>query len=342
MKILLIELWGLGDGVLMTGALKTALEADHDVTVLCQPTTCKLLSSSFPQVTWIEFVMPWTPHKRKYHLWIWPWRALIQLIVKLRRERFEMVLSARPDPREHFLMFLVGSKQRISLSHFLGKPFLSESLEEHNPPMRRSEAWNGIMTKAGFKQVHQPWLDSSLKKAFSPKLSALSRPFVVLHTGAGHPIRRWQDAYWMELLDSLKDEFNFSLILIPQPGDKESKLSLKADTVLENLDLDELVAVLAKADALFCHDSGPMHIAEALGTQVFSIFGAGSDARFGPWRQESKHTRLNNCPHHPCKDRCHFKEPICLTELKPDAVFREAKPWLENILQSTDQEMTNP
>lgn len=344
MKILLIELWGLGDGVLMTGALRASLEAEHDVSVLCQPATRELLSSSFPKVSWISYVMPWTPFKRKYHLWIWPWKTLLQLIQELRAERFDMILSARPDPREHLFMFLAGGKRRISLGHSLGNAFLTQSVDESNPPKRRYAEWNAVMRLAGFEQSQQPWLDSgAVVQKLPGKAGSEARPLVALHIGAGHSIRRWKYAYWIELLEQLRVELAFSLILITQPGDGESDASRpKADAVFSNLDLKELQAVLAQADAVLCNDSGPAHIAEALGTPTFAVFGAGSHHRFGPWRNDSKFARLDYCPHHPCKDRCHFKEPICLTELTPAMVFRQAKPWLDAVLKSSSGEASKP
>src|ERR1041384_5345198 len=106
-RLLVIELWGLGDLVIATPFLCAATEK-YEVTVLAKPYAKDLQPRFWPGVQVIPFTAPWTAFRRKYRLYAWPWRDIFRVAKQIRAGRFDVGLSARGDPqgdpRDHFLL----------------------------------------------------------------------------------------------------------------------------------------------------------------------------------------------------------------------------------------------
>ena len=124
-KLLIVELWGLGDLVLATPFLRGAAER-FDVTLLAKPYALDLQPRLWPGVKVVPFTAPWTAFKHKYHLWRWPWLEMFRLFHQLSAERFDFGLSARWDPRDHLLLKFVGVKNRIGFPRLRSRIFLTQ------------------------------------------------------------------------------------------------------------------------------------------------------------------------------------------------------------------------
>jgi ADP-heptose:LPS heptosyltransferase len=178
---------------------------------------------------------------------------------------------------------------------------------------------------------------------FPPRLQALpdlqeryralfareARPVLALHCGARNAVRRWPARYLRELIQALRAGFDFQLALYPDTDGYGQELSDLADHVLTGLTLPEMKASLANARLLIANDSGPGHVADALGVPVITIFGPGDPRRIRPFSPENLVIMRDICPYHPCSDYCRFPEPYCLTQLSPDTVMREVRAYLQ-------------
>ena len=110
-KLLVVELWGLGDLVIATPFLQAASDK-FDVTLLAKPYARDLKPRFWPDVNVVPFIAPWTAFRRKYRLHAWPWRHIFGLR-KLLGERFDVGLSGRWDPRDHLLLWLLRTRKRL-------------------------------------------------------------------------------------------------------------------------------------------------------------------------------------------------------------------------------------
>ncbi|MGE9295074.1 MAG: glycosyltransferase family 9 protein [Puniceicoccales bacterium] len=342
-KCLFLELWGLGDAVLAAHAMRAALEAGAEVHALVKPGSRALLEPAFLEVRWIEFNAPWTAFRGKYQLWRWDWLALFRLIGQLRRACFTDGFSARPDPRDHLLLWLAGIKNRRSFRHHWSRPLLNAGLDWPPAPHHRAEDWSALARAAELTPTDTPKLPPQAYASHLPEqLNGLPRPWVVLHTGAAQPTRRWPEAHWRAVMEQLQREQTFSLILLPDPTGHGQALAPQADAVLENLSLPALAATLAAADAVLAHDSGPAHIAAALDTPVFAVMGPNYPERFAPRHPRASFLHDPQCPHFPCKDYCHFDEPRCLTHLTAARGHADIAPWLaENLRLAADDHLAH-
>ena len=209
-KLLIVELWGLGDLVIATPFLRAAAEK-FEVTLLAKPFALDLQPRLWPDVRVETFVAPWTAFKNKYHLWRWPLLEIIRLRQRLAAEHFDFGLSARWDPRDHLLLKLVGVKNRLGFPRLGSRIFLTRPLARPEPEAHRYESWR-VVARA---------LDIELpprEKIFIP--AARNRETVLIHTGAGQPVRVWPLEHYKNLAARLRQK-KFRVQIACDPDQRE-------------------------------------------------------------------------------------------------------------------------
>ena len=188
-KLLIIELWGLGDLVIATPFLRAVAER-YDVTLLAKPFALDLQPRLWPGVKVVAFTAPWTAFKNKYQFWRWPLLEMIRLRRKLAAEQFEFGLSARWDPRDHLLLKIFGAKSRMGFPRMRSQFFLTQPFARPEPRAHRYESWRVIACA----------LDIKLPPRDKISLPAVpGRETVLIHTGAGQHVRVWPLEHYRQL-----------------------------------------------------------------------------------------------------------------------------------------------
>jgi ADP-heptose:LPS heptosyltransferase len=337
MKVLLIENWGLGDAVLMTTALQAARAAGHDVICLVKPASAALLRPSYPDVLFVEFIWPWTAFRGKYRLWEWPWGGMNAVVGRLRALSFDAVVSVRPDPRDHLLMFLTGARRRVGFPRAGGGLFLTERVRRAPGIEHRVDAWRRLSEQLIGSHPGEvaPRLFGTRYASVRVEgvLDRLGPPWLVVHCGAGQPVRRWPVVYLAETIRRCRDTHRLRVAVIPDRDGYGSELEPLADALVRPSDTDELVVALRQACAVIAPDSGPAHIAAALGVPVCAIFGPQDPRWFAPYGAANLAvTREGPCVFRPCSDSCRYAEPTCLTEFRAEAAWPAIAAWLAGVL----------
>ena len=153
-----------------------------DITLLAKPFALDLQPRLWPDVKVVTFTAPWTAFKNKYHLWRWPLPEMVRLRRKLAAEHFDCGLSARWDPRDHLLLKLFGVKNRLGFPRVGSRFFLTQPLARPEPEAHRYESWR-VVGRA---------LDVPLPpREKNPPAGAARRQAVLIHSGAGQPVRVW-------------------------------------------------------------------------------------------------------------------------------------------------------
>ncbi|HEY6542669.1 MAG TPA: glycosyltransferase family 9 protein, partial [Ktedonobacteraceae bacterium] len=143
--------------------------------------------------------------------------------------------------------------------------------------------------------------------------------------------KRWPLPYWARLLDHLIDEWGAQVVLTGAPGDLPlverimERMEQTAYNLAGKTSLPQLAALLQRADVVISGDSGPMHIADALGTPLIAIHGPTDPAQFGPVSPAA--TVLKSgiwcSPCYNVKDPadCRFYTTQCMKNITPAQVF---------------------
>jgi lipopolysaccharide heptosyltransferase II len=172
--------------------------------------------------------------------------------------------------------------------------------------------------------------------------AALGRtgPIVTLHGGARNgQAKRWPTRHFARLAEQLIEEFNALVVLTGAGGEVQLARAIEAQcrAPLLNLagktSLPELSALLSASDLVISGDSGPMHIACAVGTPVISLHGPTDPVLSGPAPAVMSRDAIvlrRDLWCSPCYDasataECPFGNPVCMKSLRVDLVYGAAR-----------------
>jgi len=299
-KLLIVELWGLGDLVIATPFLRAATER-FDVTLLGKPFALDLQPRLWPGVKVTPFTAPWTVFKHKYRLWRWPWLEMFRLFRRLSAERFDFDLSARWDPRDHLLLKLIGVKNRIGFPRLCSRVFLTRPIARPGPELHRYESWRAVAGALNFQLPHGD-------KIVQPAVRGGET--ILIHSGAGQPVRVWPLEHYHRLAAHLRRN-GFQVQIACDPDQRDWWLRAGETNVATPATATELFALIDRAGVFVGNDSGPGHLAAFCGVPTFTIFGP----QLPEWIDGKA------CPYKPCSDYCRFPTPHCLWKVSEDEVY---------------------
>lgn len=137
--------------------------------------------------------------------------------------------------------------------------------------------------------VMLPWLPVSetAGRYCDAQFAALSgRPFVILNPGAGWGAKRWPTERYGAVAKALAER-GYGIIINSGPGEEALAQEVNAASgnaaIVLTPSLDELIALTRRASLVVAGDTGPLHLASALGKPVVGIFGPTDPARNGPF-----------------------------------------------------------
>jgi heptosyltransferase-1 len=325
-KILLVKLSSLGD-VLHTlptlEALRQAFPGGH-LTWLVEAGYAPLLTGH-PA---LDEVWPVPRVRLGQNLRRQDLAALARLLGRVRAHPFDLVLDLQGLFKSALWVALAKSPRKVGYNGTREGSYLvlTERVPPYDPEAHAVWRYLNLARYLGAPPA-PPRFRLALEedKDFARKLAAeLPEPLAVLHPGARWESKLWPAASWARLVDWLSREKGLSVILTGSAGDRpraEAILARATAPVLNlagRTSLGELASVLKQAVLAVTTDTGPMHLAAALGRPVVALFGPTAPWRTGPFGAGHEIVRLAlGCS--PCfKRRC--PEPRCLTELPPEAV----------------------
>lgn len=130
-----------------------------------------------------------------------------------------------------------------------------------------------------------------------------SQRYAVLLPGTNWATKRWPVESFAALVEPLRERHGLETVIAGGPGDAELGERITGATNLAGkTSLRQLVALLERAALVVANDSGPMHIAAALGRPLVTPFGPTDPARTGPYQRMETVLRLG-IPCSPCFSR---------------------------------------
>ncbi len=323
-KLLVVELWGLGDLVIATPFLQAASRR-FDVTLLAKPYAKDLQVRFWPSIRVMPFTAPWTAFQNKYQLLGWPWAEIFRLRTLL-RERFDFGLSARWDPRDHLLLKLLGAAHRLGFPRLRSHVFLTEPLTRPDPAAHRYEHWRTLAQALSLELPPREKLQMP---------SARARGEVLVHTGAGQPVRVWPLERYRLLVDRIR-RTGYQVQVACDPDQQQWWQRAGEKTLATPQNVSELLALIDRAEAFIGNDSGPGHLAAFCGVPTFTLFGPQLAEWFAPLHPASDWFEGKACPYKPCSDYCRFSVPHCMTNAREDEVWARVELFLVRRFHKTE------
>jgi ADP-heptose:LPS heptosyltransferase len=196
-----------------------------------------------------------------------------------------------------------------------------------------------------FFPIHEKWR-SSLDELLKHHQTFRDKPWVVMNPAASCPSKIWPAARFGLLAEKITAQYDVRLILIGTRTDrhliqriKEAAPEIPSHDLSGRLSLGMLGALLKDSALLISNDSGPAHIASAVGTAVISIFGRKqpglSPARWRPLGARSrviwKDVGCVECLAHNCQ--IHF---LCLDSISVNDVFKEVEFFHSGLVRTKE------
>jgi ADP-heptose:LPS heptosyltransferase len=152
-----------------------------------------------------------------------------------------------------------------------------------------------------------------------------------VHVGATKSANRWAPERWAELVRRLAREDGLEVHLTGGNAERPLVDVVKRLAAVELVDecarlsLQETAGLIDGARVFVGGDSGPLHMAVALGTPVVALFGAPDPRRTGPWRRPEA-VLVHAVPCSPCRRReCNVAGHPCMRDLEVSTVFERAR-----------------
>jgi heptosyltransferase-2 len=266
----------------------------------------------------------------------------------MRKRKFDTAIILHPTNRVHIIAFVAGIPNRIGLNRKL--PFLlTKALSDEKFRGQKHELeytldiLKSINVEVFDKSLYVP-VKKSNEASVEAKLSQRgvrgSDLLIAVHADASCPSKRWPLGRFASLIEKLKTSCDVRIVLVSGPEEVAKIAELKHRLKSEVIDFSgqtsvgELAALLKRCKLFISNDSGPVHIAAAVGTPSVVIFGRKqpglSPKRWAPTGKEDvvlhKDVGCEVCLAHNCKNG--FK---CLEAITVDEVFNAVEKLLISL-----------
>lgn len=326
-NILIIQTAFLGDVILITPLIRafkqTFPEADIDVLVV--PQYGSILNNNPNIRSVIGF------DKRNNKL-----KAFWRTASILRRNKYDLAVAPHSSVTTAYLMLLAGIKQRAGFDRWHASKYLSikvphregahkiERLLELVKPF--SDAAFSIQTEIFPGETEKKKADEILEEYKSS-----GKKIITIAPGSVWFTKRWPEEHYTELAKTLYEK-DFGLVFVGAPDEREiceriiKNSGIKAVNTAGETSILESAAIIGQSDLMICNDSGPLHMANAMQTDVFAFFGP-TTRKFGyyPFRENDKVFEIElDC--RPCgshgSNECPLKHFECMRKISPQVVAK--------------------
>jgi lipopolysaccharide heptosyltransferase I len=163
-------------------------------------------------------------------------------------------------------------------------------------------------------------------------------PWIVLAPGARWDDKRWPARNFAELTGLMRGLGALKIVILGSADERplgEAIAAQNPDCCLNlagQTSLWEMIEWVRRGRLVIGNDSGPMHVAAALGRPLIALFGPTDPRNTGPYRKFNSVLQVNNLPCVPCqKSRCRHAVPMaCLINIPVSAVFAKVREELES------------
>ena len=289
MKLCLVRLSALGDVVLMIPLVRTLQAAipNLELTWITSPASYSILEG----LSGVNFLVIDKPNSLGDY-----WR----FYQRMKTESFDVLLAAQASFRANLLYPLIKAKRKIGFDHGRSKDghrfFIQESIEARQEHLL--EGFLGFARALGIEKTECRWdlALSAADHAFAESQLPEGN-WLAVNPAASKPERNWLSSRYAEVIQTAMEEWGMRVVLTGGPGEEEKRLAnevlqqCKDPTSILNLvgatTPKQCAAVLERARVLLSPDTGPAHIATAVGTPVVGLYAVAPSMLSGPYL--SKH-----------------------------------------------------
>ena len=262
---------------------------------------------------------------------------IIQLVRDVRSKEFDFVIDLHSLSETNLLGFLSGASRRLYarrpgrsldfLANFHTRPPVEDTRHERHAVDRYLDvlAPLGIKGAARAPRLRTRAEDDAAVEAMLKKARAHSGSLLIgLFPGAGHPSRRWPLERFGELADMLARNDEVRILVFAGPEEREMVKEVKSSfprstLVFDRLSIPQLASMLARVSVLISNDTGPMHVAAAVGTSVVLLLDSRAPHSYLP--VEGQHRVIQRAINEIATDEVYGATRELLATARTEALF---------------------
>jgi lipopolysaccharide heptosyltransferase II len=318
-KILCIKPRGIGDIVLSTIIIENLISNFPGVKI--DYLTESFAKPSIEDNPNINKIL--TMGKKEFPLWV---------ALRIRKERYDLLIDLWSNPRTAQITFLSGVKYRVGYS-YRGRRYA------YNIPAT-SERGTGHSAEHNLellKAINVPIISKNVQYFLSPSAKEYANSifksyfkendFVVgIIPSCGRESGRCEPTKWVEICQGISKIYDAKFLIIWGPGDENdadyiSKNLGEKTVVAPKTDLKQMAGLISLCNLIISNDSGPMHISAALGRPTLGIFGPTDPVGHRPYSPISDYVNKADLFCIIChKIKCPYGHE-CMLELPVDLVL---------------------
>lgn len=258
-------------------------------------------------------------------------RYAVHFAAELRHRQFDLVIDLQGLFRSGLMCLATGSTRLVGFTSARegSRYAYTDKVRAPNPRKMHAVDRNWKMAEAfGVgdipKRFHVP-VDSSDVAAIQAELAGLPRPWLAVAVGAKWVTKRWLPGHFAELLMKSQSNFGGTCLFVGTRDDtalsQEVMCGLNGPTrdLTGRTSLPRLAALLSRCDVMVGNDTGPLHLAAALGRPCVAPYTCTRTALHGPYTSMAGgvETRV------PCGGsyRKTCPDMICMSELTSDRLW---------------------
>jgi lipopolysaccharide heptosyltransferase I len=263
--------------------------------------------------------------------WISGTRTLVGFLRELRRRRFDVVIDLQGLLRSGLITRATGARRRVGLSTAREGAgwFYTDIVPVPEPRSIHAVDRYWVVAQAfgvgeGAKEFHVPIPEEAHRWA-AEVLRDWPRPWLMLGVGSRWMTKRWLPEHFATLTRWAQAQFGGTALFVGGPDE-----TVLAQTVCSGLTgptrdwtgrttLPQLAALLARADVMLANDTGPLHLAVALGRPVVAPYTCTRVHLTGPYGAAHRAVETTVWCRGSCLKRCARME--CMAELTPNRLW---------------------
>ena len=348
-RILVIKLDHLGDVLLATPVFSNLRRAYPNAELhALTGTWSRVVLEKHPEVNKvIEYNSPFFSRTGQPT----PLRETFKLYRQLRRQKYDLMVELRGDWRTVWFAFLRLTPRRLSraalqianrlgLAQFSGTHETTRNLDV----LRQAGVPTPVQTAVFSVTAENKKWASDLLATYQIERRC---PLIAIHPGSPIPLKRWMPERYAELADWLIAQKRAQILFVgvkdelPIVTEIQALMRGESINIAGKTTLTQLASILHTCTVFIGNDSGPMHLAAAVGTQTIGLYGPGDPTRFGPAGEKCQTIRRkSDCP---CLGTtCRFGEAGCMSEIQVTDVIQtlEAAAYLTKIEKFDPEQQT--
>jgi len=223
-------------------------------------------------------------------------KAYLNLWMELKAEHFDVLLQMQVAARANIASIGIKADVKLGWDKSRSRDFHQFFINKSIKPEKQQHQVQGFLSFArtlGLQANEPVWkIPVSINaREFADRYIDKSKPVLIISACSSHKLRNWVAERYAKLADYAINQYGMQVILSGGPAELEMNMAKDITSNMHNQPLnlvgkdtlEQLVGLLSKATVVISPDSGPAHIANAIGVPVIGLYACTWSKRSGPY-----------------------------------------------------------